>query len=88
MSLFWSLPVTEQDSFLTGDLAAYLAGRDGGVQQFVLLLEHGNLRRSRLSLLLEVSESTTYDDAAALLPMGWCRRGSSSAAPRNRAGMA
>jgi len=26
---------------LTGDLAAYLAGRDGGVQRFVIALEHG-----------------------------------------------
>ena len=60
-------------------------------KMLVLLLEHGNLRRSRFALLLEVSESTAYDDAAALLrcwAMGWCRRGSSSAAPHNRAGMA
>ena len=28
---------------MTGDLAAYLSGRDGGVQRFVLRLEHRNL---------------------------------------------
>jgi Mn-dependent DtxR family transcriptional regulator len=39
-------------------------------KMLVLLLEHGNLRRSRFALLLEVSESTAYDDAAALLADG------------------
>ena len=39
-------------------------------KMLVLLLEHGNLRRSRFALLLEVSESTAYDDAAALLGDG------------------
>lgn len=33
---------------LTGDLATYLAGRDGGVQRFELVLEHRNLPPTRV----------------------------------------
>jgi len=38
---------------MTGDLAAYLAGRDGGVQRFVLRLEHreGRVTEVRVGLL-------------------------------------
>lgn len=39
-------------------------------KMLVLLLAHGNMPRSRFALLLEVSETTTYDDAAALLDSG------------------
>jgi hypothetical protein len=39
-------------------------------KMLVLLLEHGNLQRSRFASLLEVSNTTTYDDAHALLTEG------------------
>ncbi len=41
---------------LTADLAAYLAGRDSGVQRFVLQLEHRNLAGSRVVVGLLAAE--------------------------------
>jgi protein ImuB len=41
---------------LTGDLAAYLAGRDGGVQRFVLALEHRTWPATRVSVGLLAAE--------------------------------
>jgi len=41
---------------LTADLAAYLAGRDSGVQQFTLVLEHRSLADSQLSVGLLSAE--------------------------------
>lgn len=39
-------------------------------KMLVLLLTHGNMPRSRFASVLEVSETTTSDDAAALLDRG------------------
>jgi protein ImuB len=41
---------------LTADLAAYLAGRDSGVQRFTLLLEHRNLADSQMPVGLLSAE--------------------------------
>jgi protein ImuB len=41
---------------LTGDLAAYLAGRDGGVQRFTLRLEHRDSRVTEVSVGLLTPE--------------------------------
>jgi protein ImuB len=48
---------------MTGDLAAYLAGRDGGVQRFVLRLEH----RDRAVTEVAVGMLSPERDAAVLL---------------------
>ncbi|WP_266158096.1 Y-family DNA polymerase [Dyella silvatica] len=53
---------------LTGDLAAYLAGRDGGVQRFVVELEHRGMPSTRLPVGLLAAER----DAALLFD---CARG-------------
>lgn len=53
---------------LTSDLAAYLAGRDGGVQRFALLLEH----HERASTRIEVGLLAATRDAALLFE---CARG-------------
>ena len=54
---------------LTGDLAAYLAGRDGGVQQFVLLLEHDRQPPSRVAVSMLAAER----DAALLFELARSR---------------
>jgi protein ImuB len=53
---------------LIGDLSAYLAGRDGGVQRFVLELEHRSMPPTRVTIGLLSAER----DAAMLLE---CARG-------------
>ncbi|OOG35780.1 DNA repair nucleotidyltransferase [Rhodanobacter sp. C06] len=50
---------------LTADLAAFLAGRDGGVQRFVLQLEHGHDARTKVPVGLLTPER----DAALLFEL-------------------
>lgn len=54
---------------LTGDLASYLAGRDGGVQRFVLQLEHRGHPATELAIGLLHPER----DAAALFELARSR---------------
>jgi protein ImuB len=51
---------------LTGDLSAYLAGRDGGVQRFELLLEHRDAPPTRVSvgMLAAAREASLLFDCA------------------------
>lgn len=68
----WSHEITHVEALLfplrrlIGDLATYLAGRDGGVQHFVLALEHRNAppTRVRVGLLAAEREAALLFDCA------------------------
>lgn len=73
---------------LTADLAAYLAGRDSGVQRFVLQLEHRDLADSQVVVGLLAAEREAgmlFELTRGRLNSCNCRTGAGSAIAGARA---